>query len=142
MAEPLADHSHRTGRPDLGAPPRPGTTAPQPSGPSGGEAWPAQAADTIVRVVGQVRDKTTGPAITATRALVYGALAAILGTTALVLVTILLVRGLSIAIADLLGVVDLNRPGRGLWIAEALVGAMASTAGLVALRRAARPRRA
>ena len=32
-----------------------------------GGDWPAQAADTIVKVVGQVRDKTTGPAIKAAR---------------------------------------------------------------------------
>lgn len=54
--------------------------------------WPAQAADTIVRLVGQVRDKTTGPAITAARGIVYGLLAALLGLTAGVLVAIASVR--------------------------------------------------
>jgi hypothetical protein len=48
---------------------------------SGPDEWPAQAADTIVRVVGSVRDKTTGPAVTAARGAVYGLLAAILATT-------------------------------------------------------------
>ena len=46
----------------------------------GQDDWPAQAADTIVSVVEKVRDRTTGPAITATRAVVFGLLAAMLGT--------------------------------------------------------------
>ena len=58
---------------------RPGQHRPKPAR----DDWPAQAADTIVRVVGQVRDRTTGPAITAARAVVFGLLAAILGTVAL-----------------------------------------------------------
>lgn len=63
--------------------------------PSTGD-WPAQAADTIVKVVGQVRDKTTGPAITVARAIVYGLLAAILGGTCLVLLAIAGVRVLNV----------------------------------------------
>jgi hypothetical protein len=58
----------------------------------GGDDWPAQAADTIVRVVGTVRDKTTGPALTVARGLVYGLLALVLGSTALVLLAIGSVR--------------------------------------------------
>ena len=54
--------------------------------------WPAQAADTIVRVVGTVRDKTTGPALTVARGLVYGLLALVLATAALVLLAIGSVR--------------------------------------------------
>lgn len=54
--------------------------------------WPAQATDTIVRVVGTASDKVTGPVTTAARALVYGLFAAILGLAALVLVSVLLVR--------------------------------------------------
>jgi len=34
--------------------------------------WPAQATDSILNLVDSVRDKTTGPALTAARALVYG----------------------------------------------------------------------
>lgn len=58
----------------------------------GGGDWPAQAADTIVRVVGTVRDKTTGPALTVARGLVYGLLALVLATAALVLLAIGSVR--------------------------------------------------
>ena len=71
------------------------TPAPAPSAPTlpglGGD-WPAQAADKIVQVVGQVRDRTTGPAITVARGAVYGLLAGILGAVCLVLFIICLVR--------------------------------------------------
>jgi hypothetical protein len=50
--------------------------------------WAAQAADTIERAVGNVRDRTTGPALTVARALVYGTFAALVGLAALVLATI------------------------------------------------------
>jgi hypothetical protein len=54
--------------------------------------WPAQAADTIERVVGTVRDKTAGPALTAARAVVYGTFAAIVGIACLIVLIIALVR--------------------------------------------------
>jgi hypothetical protein len=50
--------------------------------------WAAQAADTIERAVENVRDRTTGPALTVARAVVYGSFAALLGVAALVLATI------------------------------------------------------
>jgi hypothetical protein len=54
--------------------------------------WAAQAADTIERAVGNVRDRTTGPALTVARAVVYGTFAALVGLAALVLGTIAAVR--------------------------------------------------
>jgi hypothetical protein len=63
--------------------------SPSPNAPSD---WPAQAADTIERVVGTVRDKTTGPAITVARWVVYGTFALIVGTAAAVLTAIAAVR--------------------------------------------------
>jgi uncharacterized membrane protein YuzA (DUF378 family) len=54
--------------------------------------WAAQAADTIERAVGNVRDRTTGPAITVDRAVVYGTFAVLVGLAALVLATIGAVR--------------------------------------------------
>jgi hypothetical protein len=56
------------------------------------EDWPAQAADSIERFVGTVRDKTTGPALTAARAVVYGMFAAIIGTAVLILAIVGAVR--------------------------------------------------
>jgi hypothetical protein len=67
--------------------------APSPTGSMdiGGD-WPTQAADTIVRFVDQIRGKTTGKAISATRWIVYGLMAGFLGLVALVMVLILAVR--------------------------------------------------
>jgi hypothetical protein len=50
--------------------------------------WAAQAADTIERAVTTVRDRTTGPALSAARAVVYGTFAALVGVAALALATI------------------------------------------------------
>jgi ABC-type nickel/cobalt efflux system permease component RcnA len=92
--------------------------------PGTGADWPAQATDLIVRVVGQVRDKTTGPALTLARGLVYGSLATLLGTTIAVLLAIAAVRGLDEAIE---GIVD----SRETWAAHAIVGLVFTLAGLL-----------
>ena len=83
-----------------------------------GPDWAAQTTDTIERVVGQVRDRTTGPLLSVARALVYGTLAATAGIAALVLVAIIVVR-----VLDLL-------PG-GVWVAHLITGALFSAAGLL-----------
>jgi hypothetical protein len=62
--------------------------------------WPAQATDTIVKVVGTASDKVTGPVTTAARGLVFGLFAAILGLTALVLASIAVVRVLDNYLPD------------------------------------------
>jgi hypothetical protein len=74
--------------------------------------WPAQAADTIVRLVGRVRDKTTGPVRTAARGVVYGVLAGVLGATC----------GLLLAIASV-RVIDNYLVGEdNTWLAHLIVG--------------------
>lgn len=62
--------------------------------------WPAQAADTIERVVGSVRDKTTGPAITVARWVVYGTFALVVGSMVLILLAIASVRLLDVYLPD------------------------------------------
>lgn len=62
--------------------------------------WPAQTADSIERVVGAVRSKTTGPALAVTRALVYGTFAAVLGVSVVVLFSIAAVRLLDSYLPD------------------------------------------
>lgn len=57
--------------------------------------WTTEAADTIERTVATVRDRTVVPARTATRAVVFGLLAACFVLPALVLLTVGLFRGLS-----------------------------------------------
>ncbi len=54
--------------------------------------WAADLADTIERVVGSVRERTTKPLVTASRGVVFGLLAGILGITAVVLLIIVLTR--------------------------------------------------
>ena len=98
--------------------------------------WPAQAADTIVSVVEKVRDRTTGPAITATRAVVFGLLAAILGTVALVIFSVLLLRVTVIGVDAILDAADLDRPGRAVWIAFFVDGALFLLIGLVLWKKA------
>jgi hypothetical protein len=51
--------------------------------------WAADLADTIERVVGKVRERTTKPLVTASRGVVFGLLAGILGITAVVLLIII-----------------------------------------------------
>ncbi len=62
--------------------------------------WPAQAADTIERAVQGVRDKTTGPAITAARWAVAGLFLLIIGTTVAVFLCIVLVRMLDVYLPE------------------------------------------
>src|SRR6476646_3723952 len=67
------------------------TPARRPAGPLPPQ-WPAEATDAIVTAVGTVRDRTTGPALTAARAIVYGVFAAILGVIAIVLAIAMIIR--------------------------------------------------
>jgi hypothetical protein len=54
--------------------------------------WAADLADTVERVVGTVRDRTTKPLVTASRGVVFGLLAAILGLVAAVLLIVVATR--------------------------------------------------
>jgi hypothetical protein len=90
-----------------------------------GGDWPNQAADTIERVIANVRRKTTGPAIVASRALVYGIVAAVFGLAALVLLIVAVIRA-----------VDALLPT---WGVHLVFGGLFSVAGIVLLRMAHRP---
>lgn len=62
--------------------------------------WPVAATDAIVDMVHQVRDKTTGPALKASRAVVYGTVAGLLGLVALIIFVIGAVRALVLVLPD------------------------------------------
>lgn len=62
--------------------------------------WPAQATDSIVKVVGTVHDKVTGPITTAARGIVYGLFAVQLGSAALLLFVIAAIRVLDNYLPD------------------------------------------
>ena len=91
----------------------------------GQEDWPAQVADTIVNVVGSVRDKTTGPALTIARGVVYGTFAAIVGCVALVLLVIASVRLIDSYLPD--AVFGETHT----WAAHMIIGLVLTIAGLV-----------
>jgi hypothetical protein len=90
----------------------------------GNEDWPVQAADAIERAVGAVRDKTTGPAITVARGVVYGTFALLVATAVVVLVAISAVRALDVYLPDAwVG-------EQHTWVAHLVVGALFSIAGM------------
>ena len=91
--------------------------------------WPAQAADAIERTVQGVRDKTTGPAITAARWFVAGLFVLVAGTAIAILSAVTLVRVLDIVLPDSLFGEE------HVWAAHLLVGFPLFVAGLVLLAK-------
>jgi hypothetical protein len=111
---------------------------PASSSPPSGSDWPAQATDAIVGLVDSVKDKVNGPATSIARGLVYGTLAALVGTAALVLFLVLLVRGFDILAQVLLDVADVERAGRSTWIAHLVTGLLFLVPGALLWRKGSR----
>ena len=88
-----------------------------------------QAADTVERLVGGLRDKTAVPLTTIARALVYGLLAAVMAIATAVLVVIGVLRA-----------VDVYLPGE-VWSAHLLVGGIFTLLGGFLLRKASTHRK-
>ena len=88
----------------------------------GGNDWSVQAADTIERVVGAIRDKTSVPLITVVRALVYGLLVAVMGITMVVFLTVAAVRLVNVVLE--------------VWATYLLIGGIFTALGLFLLRKA------
>jgi hypothetical protein len=93
--------------------------------PETGEDWPAQVADQIVGVVGTVRDKTTGPLLGVARAIVYGTFVLVIGSAALVLLVVMLVRLVDNYLPDEVFGED------HIWATYLILGLLFSVAGLV-----------
>jgi uncharacterized membrane protein len=91
---------------------------------SSGDDWAVQTADTIERLVESVRSNTSDRLVSVTRLVVFGLLAAILGTIALVLLAIFVVR-----------ILDNYIPG-GVWIVYLLLGGLFTLAGLLLWQQA------
>jgi hypothetical protein len=89
--------------------------------------WPGQAADTIVDVVGKVRDKTTKPALTVARAFVYSALILVGGTVALIMLLIGSIKALE------------HVPGH-IWTVYAAFAVAFLFAGSILIRKANAPK--
>jgi hypothetical protein len=107
---------------------------PQTPGASASSDWPAAAADAIERTIGTVRDKTTGPAITVARGVVYGTFALLVGSVVAIFVAISAVRALDVYLPDsVFG-------DHHTWAAEAMIGAVFALAGMALWsRRKAKP---
>jgi hypothetical protein len=90
--------------------------------------WPVQAADAVVKGVDTLRDKTTGPVQKAARALVYGLLAAVLGTMVAILVLIGFVRLID-------SIVGLFMDEPRIWVTYLIVGVIFTVAGALVFRR-------
>jgi len=95
-----------------------------PSNPLSDPNWAPQVADTIERVVGQVRDRTTRPVILVARALVFGLLAAIVGLFALVILIVGLLRGFQAVLEW-----PFSHP-TAVWLSYLIVGGLFCLAGV------------
>jgi hypothetical protein len=104
-----------------------------------GADWPAQVTDAVVGAVDNAKGKITGPATSAARGVVYGTLAAIVGTAVLVVVLVLAFRLTDIAVAALLELAGIEKAGRAVWIAHLLWGAGFALAGAAMLKKGRRP---
>ncbi|HKY68028.1 MAG TPA: phage holin family protein [Acidimicrobiales bacterium] len=111
----------------------PGRPSILPGPPTPDHDWPAQAADTIERVVGNVRDKTTGPAITAARAVVYGLFAGIVGIAALVVLIVAAIRLVNSYLPDAVFGEE------HMWATYTIVGGLLVIAGAVCWSRRTGP---
>lgn len=117
----------------------PNLTGPARGPESSGSDWPAQATDTIVDLVGQVRDKTTGPVLTAARGAVFGVLIAVLVALGLTSLVIALVRLTQIgleAAAEAAGR-EISR-ATAVWLSYLIVGCLFVAVGAVLWRLANR----
>jgi hypothetical protein len=85
--------------------------------------WPVRAADTVERVVDTVRSKTTGPAIVASRAVVYGVVGVVLAIIAITLLVVALIR-----------VLDVYLP-RSVWLPYMILGVVLGLVGAVLWRQ-------
>src|SRR5690242_11350508 len=89
--------------------------------------WAPNLADTIERIVGSVRDKTTRPALIATRGLIFGLVIATGGLMALILLGVLVTRAF-IAFFDIW-----TSHGAAVWITYFTFGGLLTAAGMLAL---------
>lgn len=91
--------------------------------------WADSTTDQVVKLVDNIKAKTTKPAVMAARGLVFGLLAFFLGLFALVLLLIILTRGLQ-AFFDIW-----LEHERSVYISYLLVGGALSIVGLVLFKK-------
>jgi ABC-type antimicrobial peptide transport system permease subunit len=95
--------------------------------------WATEFADTVERVVGEVRRRTTDKIVLLARALVYGLIAGMLGVVVVILAIIGSLRGLQ-------SLLDLAMPwSRAVWVSYLLIGGIMLLLGLLLMKKR-RPR--
>jgi uncharacterized protein YacL len=100
-----------------------------PGNPLSDPTWAKQLADTIERVVANVRDKTTNNIVLAARGIVFGLLAAMLGIVAITLLLVGLTRGIQ-ALLDLA-----VTPERAVYLSYFIVGGICCLLGWFLMRK-------
>jgi hypothetical protein len=96
-------------------------------GPANSPDWTDEVANRIESLVSTVRDKTTVPATKAARAVVFGLLVAVVGTVALTLLTVAVIR--------LHVYLPFHPEGRRVWVTYAGLGAIFLLAGAFLWRK-------
>jgi hypothetical protein len=91
--------------------------------------WATDLADTVERVVGTVREKTTDNVVKAARIIVFGLLGAFLGFTALILLVIITTRALQ-ALLDFA-----VTPARAVYISYFIVGGICCLLGVFLMKK-------
>jgi len=91
--------------------------------------WATDLADTVERVVGDVREKATTPAVHVARGIVFGLLAGILGLVAVTLLIIGATRGLQVLLDF-----GMSR-ARAVYASYLIMGGILCLAGALLLRR-------
>ncbi len=95
------------------------------------EDWAAKVTSSITQYVGQVRDKTTGPALVASRTVVYMAAIGLIGFVLLIVALLLLFRLLVVTSGELLPFVEPNES----WLAHYVLGGIFLAAGIFSWRK-------
>ncbi|HEX4981094.1 MAG TPA: hypothetical protein VFV63_05320 [Ilumatobacteraceae bacterium] len=91
--------------------------------------WAPDLADTVERVVGSVRQKTTDNVVKAARIVVFGLLGAVLGLTALILLVIIFTRAVQ-ALLDFA-----VTPARAVYISYFIVGGICCLLGALLMKK-------
>ena len=91
--------------------------------------WADETTDTVVRLVGTVRDKTTTPLVYAARGLVFGIIAVFLGLFAGIIALIMVTRGVQAALDNALD------HEQSVYVSYLAVGTILSLAGLWLFRK-------
>ena len=92
--------------------------------------WPARASATVVQYVGTVREKTTGPALTASRNIVYMLAMGLIGIVVAILGLVVLIRALVTVTAYVPSVEEGET-----WLAYLILGALFILGGALLWRK-------